>query len=92
MAVQFILVNSVIHISACCNFNKYTGCTHLKGFCLYYVPPLINYKRVHWIFPQVGSTAVLVVHTNIIPLEIILFIGGESVATQGEIQREKWTN
>ena len=28
-------------------FNKDTGFTHEKGcFCLYYVPPLINYKRV----------------------------------------------
>ena len=31
-AVQFILVNSDIHISACCNFNKCTGSTHQKDF------------------------------------------------------------
>ena len=30
--MQFILVNSDIHISACCNFNKCTGSTHQKDF------------------------------------------------------------
>ena len=38
-------------------------------------------------FPQIGSTALEVTHIINTPTKIP-FIGGESVATQGEIQRE----